>query len=153
MIKLGVSFSGGILFAVGLSLGGMTRPDRVIAFLDVLSGAWDPSLAFVMGGAVSVFAVAFRTVRNRERPLLDTRFDGPKWRRISPRLLLGAAVFGFGWGLGGFCPGPGITALPGAQPDTLIFVIAMIAGVAAFHLTRRFTKLGGPSSYAHRTLL
>lgn len=121
----------GALFGVGLMISGMTRPARVIGFLDPLGG-WDPSLAFVMGGAVLAYAVAFRLIcRGRERPWFDVRFHVPTRRDIDARLVLGAAIFGIGWGLGGLCPGPGIVSAFAGSTSAMAFVIAMLAGMYA----------------------
>lgn len=123
-----VSFLCGLLFAVGLVVGGMTQPGKVVAFLDVF-GAWDPSLAFVMGGALGTHALLRRWVIGRERPLFAPRFAMPTRTDLDPRLLSGAALFGIGWGLVGFCPGPALVAFGGAAPAALIVVPAMIVGM------------------------
>lgn len=116
----------GFVFAWGLGLGGMTQPDRVRAFLDVF-GAWDPTLAFVMAGAVGVFALVVRWVREPSDP-----------RPITPSLVLGAALFGIGWGLSGLCPGPALLALATLHPSALAFVLAMGVGLLlAPYLVRR----------------
>ena len=129
------AFAAGALFAAGLALSGMTRADNVIAFLDVTSGAWDPSLAFVMVGAIAVHALAWRRIRRRKRPLADTQFHLPTQSRIDGRLVWGSALFGVGWGLSGICPGPAlVAALSGAVP-VLVFFGAMIAGMVVFALT------------------
>ncbi|MSU88012.1 YeeE/YedE family protein [Rhodobacteraceae bacterium 2CG4] len=119
----------GLIFGLGLVLSGMANPAKVLNFLD-LAGSWDPSLAFVMGGAIAVTAPGFALLtRRRERPLHAARFHLPTARDLDPRLLGGAAVFGVGWGLGGFCPGPALTALPVAATGTLVFVPTMLAGM------------------------
>ncbi len=119
----------GVLFAAGLVLGGMTEPARVIGFLDV-TGAWDPSLVFVLGGAVGIHFLSLRWLRRgRARPWLGPQFPTPERSHIDPPLVLGAALFGIGWGLGGFCPGPAITALVSGSPSTLIFVSSMVIGM------------------------
>ena len=128
MIGLVVAFAAGALFAVGLGVGGMTQPARVLAFLD-FAGSWDPSLAFVMAGAVGVYAAAFRLVRRRPRPLLSAAFAIPGRRDVDARLLVGAALFGIGWGLAGYCPGPGIVSLVTGRADVVVFVTAMLAGM------------------------
>lgn len=125
-----VGFLAGLLFGVGLVVSGMANPAKVLNFLDVF-GTWDPSLAFVMGGAVLVAFLGFRFVLRRPAPLLTERFDLPGTRLLDGRLLAGAAIFGVGWGLGGFCPGPAITALPLMAPGTLVFVPAMLVGLWA----------------------
>ena len=123
-----VGLLGGLVFGVGLVVSGMANPAKVLGFLDVF-GAWDPSLALVMGGAVVVTFVGYRRVARRKRPLLLERFDLPETRLIDGRLVAGAALFGIGWGIGGLCPGPAIVALPLAAPGTLVFVPAMLAGI------------------------
>jgi len=123
----------GVIFGVGLIVSGMTRPARVISFLDPL-GLWDPALAFVMGGAILVYAVAFRTIRrHRRQPWFDVHFHLPVRRDIDPQLVIGAAMFGVGWGLGGLCPGPGIVAGASGSTSALAFVVAMLVGMYAHH--------------------
>lgn len=129
----------GAVFAVGLTVGGMTIPAKVIGFLDV-GGAWDPQLAFVMAGAIAVYASLLRIIRRRAAPLLVDRFHWPTARAIDARLVGGAAIFGVGWGLSGYCPGPALTSLAGGGTSALVFVIAMIGGIAvarAGELARR----------------
>ena len=125
----------GVVFGVGLGLSGMTQPAKVIGFLDVF-GAWDPSLVFVMGGAFVVHFVLSRWIRQRERPLLDVRFHLPPQARIDAKLVLGAAIFGVGWGLAGYCPGPAIVSLGSGALAPVIFVAAMALGMAIHHFTR-----------------
>lgn len=127
--QLAVSLASGAVFGVGLAVSGMTRPEKVRGFLDFL-GRWDPSLAFVMGGAVLVHMAAFWLITKRRSPVFAARFGIPTRRDIDARLVLGAALFGIGWGLGGFCPGPGITSLVGGAPSVLVFVLAMVASLA-----------------------
>jgi uncharacterized membrane protein YedE/YeeE len=123
----------GALFGAGLLVSGMTRPAKVIAFLDVSRG-WDPSLLFVMAGAIGVYAVAFRRIRNgRMRPWFDVLFHLPDRRTLDRRLILGAALFGIGWGLAGICPGPGLVAAAGGSTAGLWFVVAMLAGMLIQH--------------------
>lgn len=119
----------GLLFGFGLALSGMTDTNKVLGFLD-FAGAWQPALAFVMGSAVLVTLLTFRVVVRRQRPLFDTRFHLAEKRIIDGRLLIGAALFGVGWGLYGYCPGPAVTALIYGERDTLLFVAAMLAGMA-----------------------
>lgn len=118
----------GLLFGVGLSVSGMMDPAKVLGFLDI-AGAWDPTLAFVMGGALAITVPAFILVRRRAAPVLSTVFHIPTRRDIDPRLAIGAALFGLGWGLVGFCPGPALSALSLGQFDVLVFVAAMVAGM------------------------
>ena len=146
MIRALVAALAGAMFGVGLLLAGMTRPEKVLGFLDV-TGHWDPSLAFVMVGAIGVHAIAYRLIRRRPSPLLETRFHWPPTGAIDRRLLGGAVVFGVGWGLVGYCPGPALAALASGRIETVIFVLAMLGGM----LTHRFvmtspgaTKLPSP---------
>ncbi|MFG6594969.1 DUF6691 family protein [Sulfitobacter sp. 1A13368] len=119
----------GLLFGIGLIVSGMADPAKVLNFLDVF-GTWDPSLAFVMGGAIAVTAPGFAWLfRSRQTPFFDHKFRLPTRNDLEPKLLTGAAIFGIGWGLGGFCPGPALTALPIAVSGTLIFVPFMLGGM------------------------
>ena len=122
-----VLFSG-FLFAIGLGVSEMTRPEKVIGFLDVF-GSWDPSLAFVMGGAVMVYAVAYHLSRRWKAPKFAPRFRVPDNSVIDAKLLAGAALFGVGWGLAGFCPGPAIVASAAGVTPALIFFPALIGGM------------------------
>ncbi len=119
----------GIVFGIGLAMSGMTDTAKVLGFLDV-SGNWIPDLAFVMGGAVLVTLIAFRFVPLMKRPLLNPRFTLPTVRVIDGRLLGGAAIFGIGWGVYGYCPGPALSALSYMDSKTGMFVIAMLVGMA-----------------------
>lgn len=125
----------GLLFGTGLALSGMTDTAKVLGFLD-LFGAWDPDLVFVMGGAVCVTLVSFRFVL-RGRPLLAPGFSLPTRRDVDPRLLGGAALFGIGWGVFGYCPGPALSALVYLDVTTAVFVVAMLAGMALAGLIGR----------------
>ncbi|WP_407658615.1 DUF6691 family protein [Methylobacterium planeticum] len=127
------ALAAGLVFGFGLALSGMLDPARVRGFLDV-TGAWDPSLVFVLGGAVTISGLGYALSRRLARPVLDTGFDLPRTRRIDPPLLLGAALFGIGWGLAGFCPGPAVAALSTGAIPVLAFVAAMLAGMAAHGL-------------------
>jgi len=127
------SFSAGALFALGLGVSGMTKPSKVVGFLD-LFGAWDASLALVMVGAVSVHFVLLRVITRRATPLFEDRFHLPTRKDLDPGLVLGAALFGIGWGLGGYCPGPAlVSAASGAWP-ALVFVLSMAVGMKAQQL-------------------
>lgn len=128
MTRHASAFGSGLLFAIGLAVSGMTRPTKVLGFLDV-SGHWDPSLALVMAGAVAVYAVAFRMSRRMPRPIVAGKFIGPAAARIDVPLVLGALIFGAGWALAGYCPGPAIAALGAGIPKIGFFVPAMIAGM------------------------
>lgn len=130
----------GALFALGLGVAGMTRPEKVLGFLD-LFGAWDPSLALVMVGAIAVYALTYRW--RTGHPLLGGTFQIPTRRDIDLRLVAGAALFGVGWGLAGYCPGPGVTSLAGAWSTAWPFVGGMLAGMALFEGWSRQTSRGG----------
>ncbi len=130
------SLLSGTLFGAGLALGGMTNPARVRGFLDIF-GAWDPTLAFVMGGAVVVMAIVWRLVPKMAAPLFDEQFHLPTRSDLDPRLMGGAALFGVGWGIAGLCPGPGIAALVIEPSAAAVFVITMMAGMAAVRLLER----------------
>lgn len=129
----------GLLFAVGLALAGMTQPAKVIAFLDVTGawGAWDPSLAMVMIGAIAVYMPLYRWAMRLQAPLLAPRFALPTRRDIDVRLVVGAAIFGAGWGLAGYCPGPALASLGSARAAPVVFVLAMLAGMVVFALVER----------------
>ncbi|MEI8305259.1 MAG: DUF6691 family protein [Burkholderiales bacterium] len=127
----------GLLFGLGLLLSGMTDPGKVIGFLD-LAGAWDPSLAFVMGGAIAVGFFAFALARKRTVSLLGGVLHLPRASVIDRRLVLGSLLFGAGWGLAGFCPGPGVVSLAAGQPKALTFVLAMLVGMVLQGLAERF---------------
>lgn len=126
----------GLLFGIGLLVAGMANPAKVLAFLD-LAGAWDPSLALVMGGAIAVGLVAFRIAGQRKTSLLGEPMRLPTRRDIDKRLIGGSFGFGIGWGLAGFCPGPALVALGTGQTKALVFVAAMLAGMALFELLER----------------
>lgn len=123
-----VNLVAGVVFGLGLVVSGLANPAKVLNFLD-LAGAWDASLAFVMAGAVVTTALGFRFALARPAPVLDTRFHLPAVTAIDRRMLAGAAMFGVGWGLAGYCPGPAITALPLLNASTLVFVAAMLLGM------------------------
>ena len=123
----------GTLFGGGLALSGMTNPERVRGFLDIF-GRWDPTLAFVMVGAVIVMAVAWRVQRRMTKPVLAQKFSLPDRRELDGKLIAGSALFGVGWGLAGLCPGPAIASLAIAPAAVLPFILAMIAGMAACRL-------------------
>lgn len=123
-----VNLALGLLFGVGLVISGMADPAKVLNFLDLL-GTWDPSLAFVMGGAVIVAFVGYRLVLTRDRPILGSTFHLPTRNDIDAQVIAGPALFGIGWGLGGFCPGPALTAFGLGATGTLAFLPAMILGM------------------------
>lgn len=126
----------GLLFGVGLILSGMTDPGKVLGFLD-LFGAWDPSLALVMGGAIAVGVFAFALARRRELTFNGTLLKMPPPRQVDRRLLAGSAAFGVGWGLAGFCPGPALVSLGAGEAKAVVFVLAMVAGMLIFEFAER----------------
>lgn len=130
------AFSAGLIFGLGLILSGMANPSKVLGFLD-LAGAWDPSLAFVMAGAIAVGFIAFRIAARRTTGLLGAVMQLPATRLIDRRLVLGGLTFGVGWGLAGYCPGPALASLATGGGKPLIFVIAMLAGMTIFDLLER----------------
>jgi uncharacterized membrane protein YedE/YeeE len=129
----------GLLFGWGLLISGMTDPGKVIGFLD-LTGSWDPSLALVMGGAIAVGFFAFGMAKKRTRNFFGGALHLPTSRDIDKRLLLGALLFGAGWGLAGFCPGPGIVSMAAGQPKAVLFVVAMLAGMLVFEWIDRLGR-------------
>ncbi len=137
------AFVAGVIFSAGLALGGMTQPSKVVGFLDFF-GDWDPSLAFVMGGAIAIHATLFRLVLRRKSPLLAELFHVPTRRDLSLPLLVGSGLFGIGWGLGGFCPGPGLAALPTGGPEALAFVGSMGFGMLVYEGFQRWSRRTKP---------
>lgn len=131
-----IEFLVGLLFGWGLLLSGMTDPGKVQGFLD-LFGAWDPSLAFVMGGAIGVGVFAFALAKRRTKTFLGGAVHLPTSREIDRPLVVGALIFGAGWGLAGFCPGPGIVAMAAGQTKAAVFVVAMLAGMLIYKLMDR----------------
>ena len=127
MKKLLSALGAGFVFGIGLWVSGMANPKKVLGFLDV-AGAWDASLMLVMGGAVAVTLVAFRLVLARPKPLFSDKFHLPEKKHIDRPLVAGAAIFGVGWGIAGYCPGPALTALTTLSTESMVFVAAMIAG-------------------------
>lgn len=127
----------GLLFGLGLLLSGMADPGKVLGFLDVF-GSWNPSLAFVMGGAIAVGFFAFAMAKKRTTTFLGTALHLPKSSQIDKRLLIGALLFGAGWGLAGFCPGPGLVSLASGQGKAAVFVVAMIVGMVLFEWLDRY---------------
>lgn len=137
------SWIAGLIFGVGLLISGMTNPAKVLGFLD-LAGAWDPSLAFVMAGAIAVAAVGFRVARNRTRSLLGLPMNLPTARHIDRRLVIGSILFGVGWGLAGICPGPSLVLLGSGIIKGAVFVMAMLAGMGLFEWFERKKRRGSP---------
>lgn len=135
----------GLLFGIGLIVSGMTDPAKVIGFLD-LAGQWDPSLAFVMGGAVLVGTLAFGVARKRQRSLLGAAMRLPTATGIDRRLVLGSLAFGAGWGLAGYCPGPALASLAVGGLEPMIFTLAMLAGMALFEVLERAARARAPAA-------
>ena len=131
-----VAFALGLAFGAGLLISGMTRPDKIIGFLDV-AGPWAPPLAFVMGGALLVYLPGYRWLRHRSRPALAEGFHLPAATRVTGSLIAGGALFGAGWGLSGFCPAPALVATPAAAPEALGVVGGMVAGMLLVDGIRR----------------
>lgn len=140
MLRISISLISGLLFGLGLVIGGMADPAKVQNFLD-LFGTFDPSLAFVMAGALVVTFFGYRFAFRRSAPLCDERFHLPTATALDARLIIGPALFGIGWGLSGFCPGPAITSLSLMAPGTLVFVAAMLAGIGLARFTRMRPRL------------
>lgn len=126
----------GLLFGLGLLLSGMTDPGKVLGFLD-LFGQWDPSLAFVMGGAILVGFFAFAVAKTRTTNFLGGALNLPKSKVIDQRLVIGSLLFGAGWGLAGFCPGPALVSMASGQAQAMIFVAAMVVGMIGFEMIER----------------
>jgi uncharacterized membrane protein YedE/YeeE len=151
MKRLAAATVTGLVFGFGLTISGMGNPAKVLGFLDV-AGNWDPSLALVLVGATGVTILIFRIILKRHRPVLDSRFHLPTRTDVDPALVLGAGIFGIGWGIAGFCPGPVYTTLLQGRWETWVFFAAMIAGMAAFkfgsaYVSRRRNEVGvtGPA--------
>ncbi len=136
------AFVAGLIFGLGLMVSGMTDPSKVIGFLD-LAGRWDPSLAFVMVGAIVVSAIGYAVARKRTVSFLGGAMHLPAERQIDRRLVLGSLAFGTGWGLAGFCPGPAIVSLGAGQDKAVVFVIAMLAGMALYEIAEKYFHTGG----------
>ena len=133
------AFAAGLIFGIGLIVSGMTDPSKVIGFLD-LAGRWDPSLAFVMAGAIAVGLVGHRLARRRATAFFGGALQLPAARQIDGRLVLGSAVFGVGWGLGGFCPGPAVVSAGAGQDKAVVFVLAMLVGMAIYEIAERLLR-------------
>lgn len=135
-MRLLAALISGLLFGVGLMVSGMANPAKVLGFLDI-AGRWDPSLAFVMAGAIALGSIAFLFAKRHKKSLLGLPMQIPASTDVTLRLVLGSAVFGVGWGLAGFCPGPALVALGAGIPKALGFLAAMLAGMAVFELLER----------------
>tara|TARA_R110001592_G_scaffold116059_1_gene316960 strand:+ start:99332 stop:99748 length:417 start_codon:yes stop_codon:yes gene_type:complete len=125
------AFASGAIFGIGLIVSEMVNPRRVQGFLDI-SGNWDPTLVFVMAGALLVTTIGYKFVLSRQKPLFESSFSIPTNRIIDARLIIGAILFGVGWGLSGLCPGPAIVSLATLKPNIVIFIVAMIVGMKLF---------------------
>lgn len=136
-MRLVVAYLIGLVFGVGIVISGMANPAKVLNFFDV-AGTWDPSLVFVMGGAVLVAAVGYFFVLKRPMPVLDSKFHLPVVREVNLPLVAGSATFGVGWGIAGFCPGGAIPAIGTGRSEVLIFMVALLAGI----LTANFVRKG-----------
>jgi uncharacterized membrane protein YedE/YeeE len=133
--RIAAAFACGLVFALGLGLSGMTHPARILGFLDVF-GVWDPTLIFTMVGAVGVHLPLLWLIRRRPAPLFASRFELPTRKDLDARLIGGSALFGVGWALGGFCPGPAVVSVFGGRSDNFVFFIALLAGMALRSLGR-----------------
>lgn len=147
MPALLLSLAAGLVFGLGLLVSGMANPAKVLGFLD-LAGSWDPSLAFVMAGAIAVGAVAFTVAGRRSTSFLGLPMQLPNARQIDRRLAGGSLLFGIGWGLAGFCPGPALVALGMGEWKALVFVAAMVAGMGLFELFERRVGRAAPAAHA-----
>ena len=145
-MSLIAALAAGLVFGIGLILSGMTDPGKVIGFLD-LAGNWDPSLAFVMGGAIAVGFFAFALAGRRGRTFLGGALHLPQRRDVDNRLVGGSLLFGIGWGLAGFCPGPALVSFASGVDQAAVFVAAMLGGMALFHAAERLLKRPGSSSF------
>lgn len=137
LLSHATEFVVGLLFGLGLMASGMTDPGKVTGFLD-LFGSWDPSLALVMGGAIMVGVVAFMVAKKRTTTFLGGAMRMPTSTHLDKRLVLGSLMFGAGWGLAGFCPGPALVSMADGQPKALLFVVAMLVGMWGFELMERY---------------
>lgn len=148
MKKLVVAFTAGVIFALGLGVSGMTDPSKILGFLDV-AGHWDPTLAFVMAGAIGVHLGPAQWALRARRPLLAADFDRPSRTRVDRSLVAGSVLFGIGWGAAGYCPGPALVDLVAPSSELLVFVAAMIAGAGLLRYGRRFAVRTGAEAKAY----
>ena len=142
-MKLVFAGLAGLVFGIGIALSGMMNPAKVLNFFD-LAGAWDPSLAFVMGGALIVTALGYRLVWRRTQPLFGSKFQIPGNTQIDGKLIGGSALFGIGWGIAGFCPGAALPALGTGRWEVVLFVVAVFAGFVLRRALGRITPVGVP---------
>lgn len=138
-MKLFTAFISGLIFGIGLIVSGMSDPSRVIGFLD-LAGSWNPSLAFVMGGAIPVTFIAFRWLESRGKTVLNEELHLPGKSHINTELILGSLLFGAGWAISGFCPGPAIVAVGAGYTKAIVFTIAMLIGMMIYDYAHQFRK-------------
>lgn len=139
------SLFAGLIFGLGLIVSGMANPEKVLGFLDI-AGAWDPSLAFVMGGAVIVGLVAFTVARKRTLSFLGFSMKLPTSQHIDKRLIIGSMMFGLGWGIAGFCPGPALVAFGAGEIKGVVFVVSMVAGMILFEIAERMRASSGSNA-------
>ncbi|WGH78914.1 DUF6691 family protein [Jannaschia ovalis] len=144
-MRLIVAYIIGLVFGTGIAISGMANPAKVLNFFDV-AGSWDPSLAFVMGGALAVAALGYRFVLRRPGPVLDTRFHLPGLKLIDARLVGGSAVFGIGWGIAGFCPGGALPALGTGRWEVFAFTAALVTGILLAHFIQSLGARRGRAS-------
>lgn len=137
--RVGAAFLVGLVFSLGLGISGMTQPQKVVGFLQLGSG-WDPSLMFVMMGAIPVHAIVYYWIRNKKSPLFDSKWHVPTSKEITKPLVVGSALFGFGWALGGYCPGPALTSLGAGSRSAMVFVGFMVIGMILQRAYQRFVK-------------
>ncbi|TXI20689.1 MAG: YeeE/YedE family protein [Nitrosomonas sp.] len=137
MISILIALISGLVFGIGLILSEMANPEKVLSFLD-MTGSWDPSLAFVMLGAISIGAIAFTLARRRGQTYLGSTINLPTSRVIDKRLILGSLAFGIGWGIAGICPGPGLVLVGTGNLHGVVFVLAMLAGMGIFEMLERY---------------
>lgn len=140
-LQVAAAFLVGLVFAMGLGISGMTQPQKVLGFLTTGSG-WDPSLMFVMLGAIPVHFLSYQWIKGRKSPLLDTKWHVPTSREIRKPLVVGSLLFGLGWGIGGFCPGPALTSAGALQKEALVFVVTMTMGMVLYRVYQRLTAKG-----------
>lgn len=148
-MRLLSAFAIGLIFGLGITVSGMVNPAKVVNFFDV-AGTWDPSLIFVMGGALVTTFIGYQIILRRQAPVLAEKFQLPTNRTIDARLIGGAALFGVGWGIAGFCPGGALPALGTGRIEVFMFVAALIAGILAMRFVLRLTEPSTPAAPAHR---
>lgn len=132
-----LSFLSGIIFSIGLGISGMTNPDKVKGFLDIL-GKWEADLAFVMGSAMFVTFISYQIVNKMKKPLFEKSFSIPNNKKIDYKLIGGSALFGLGWGISGFCPGPALTSLVTFKPEVILFIVSMFTGFFIYNKIQAF---------------